>query len=181
MRFSPTDLAGVVLVDMEPIEDERGFFARTFCAETFARHGLASVYPQCNLSHNRRRGTLRGLHFQAPPGMEAKLVRCTRGRLLDVVADLRPDSPTLGRFVAVELRADATTSLYIPEDLAHGFQCLEDNTEVFYQMSAPYRPELARGVRHDDPDLAIPWPIREKIVSDQDRNLPTLARVLSQW
>ncbi len=174
MRFSETALAGAFLVEIEARQDERGLFARTFCAEEFAARGLEPAVAQCNVSWNRARGTLRGLHFQAAPHEEAKLVRCTRGAMWDVIVDLRPGSPTRGRFVALELDAASRRALYVPRGFAHGFQTLADDTEVFYQMAAPYRPEAARGVRFDDPALAIPWPIADAIVSERDRALPLL-------
>lgn len=178
MRYTETALGGAFLVELEPRSDERGMFARTFCAEEFAAHGLEPVAAQCNLSRNRALGTLRGLHYQVAPHGEAKLVRCTRGALWDVIVDLRAGSPSRGRFVAVELDAASGRALYVPRGCAHGFQTLVDDTEVFYQMSTPYRPEAARGVRFDDPALAIPWPIEAPLVSERDRALPGLAASL---
>jgi dTDP-4-dehydrorhamnose 3,5-epimerase len=177
MRFAPTNLEGVLIVDLEPHADERGFFARSFCADEFAARGLRTDVLQCNVSFNRRRGTLRGMHFQVAPRAEAKLVRCTRGLLLDVVVDLRPDSPTYCRWAAVELGGDAARhrALYVPEGFAHGFQTLEDDTEVFYQMFERYSAEHARGVRWDDPAFAIRWPLPDPILSDKDRSYPLLA------
>jgi dTDP-4-dehydrorhamnose 3,5-epimerase len=176
MRFTPTELAGVVVVDFEPLADERGFFARSFCRDEFAAHGLRTDVIQCNVSFNRRRGTLRGMHFQVAPLAEAKLVRCTRGRLLDVVVDLRPGSASFCRWIGVELGGDATRhrALYVPEGFAHGFQTLEDDTEVFYQMFERYSPEHARGVRWDDPAFGIRWPLPDPILSDRDRTYPLL-------
>jgi dTDP-4-dehydrorhamnose 3,5-epimerase len=174
MRFTETALAGVFLVDIEPLEDERGFFARTWCAREFAQHGLASGLVQCSISYNRSAGTLRGMHYQRAPHEEAKLVRCIRGRAWDVVADLRPDSPSCRQWTAVELSADNRRMVYIPAGVAHGFQTLMPDTELFYQMSSFYEPAAAAGVRWDDPMLGIRWPLRDAIVSDRDRALPLL-------
>jgi dTDP-4-dehydrorhamnose 3,5-epimerase len=172
MTFTELELPGVTLIEPEVIEDERGSFARTFCAREFERRGLNPCVAQCNLSWNRQRGTVRGLHYQAEPFAEAKLVRCTRGALFDVVVDLRPGSPTLGAFAAVELTAAGGRMLYIPEGCAHGFQTLEDDTEVFYQISQFYHPESARGLRWDDPAFAIPWPLPVSVISAKDRSYP---------
>jgi dTDP-4-dehydrorhamnose 3,5-epimerase len=174
MRFTETPLAGAFIVDIEPQADERGFFARSWCDDEFARHGLDARMAQCNISFNRRRGTVRGLHYQAAPHTEAKLVRCTQGGAWDVIVDLRPDSPTRGRWTAVELSATNRRMLFVPHGFAHGFQTLEDDTELFYQMSERYQAGLERGLRWDDPALAIAWPIPEPIISQRDRELPTL-------
>jgi dTDP-4-dehydrorhamnose 3,5-epimerase len=175
MRFLKTRLEGAMLIVPERHEDERGFFARTWCREEFASHGLRTDWVQFNVSFNRRRGTLRGLHYQAEPHPECKLVRCTRGAVWDVIVDLRPDSPTCTDWVAVELTADNRNMLYIPQGFAHGFQTLTDDTELFYQMSEFYHPELARGVRWDDPVLAIGWPwCPERIISPRDLAFPVL-------
>jgi dTDP-4-dehydrorhamnose 3,5-epimerase len=178
MKFEESTIGGVWIIDLEPFVDERGWFARTHCADTFASRGLTSSFSQCSASFNYRRGTLRGLHFQAAPAEEAKLVRCVRGALFDVAVDLRPDSPTCGRWVSVELSADNGRAILIPEGCAHGFQTLTDDAELFYQISVAYRPELSRGVRWDDPVLDIPWPIEAPVVSERDRALPTLGEVL---
>jgi dTDP-4-dehydrorhamnose 3,5-epimerase len=175
VKFSPTTLAGAWIVDPAPIEDERGFFARSFCQEEFRAHGLDPVIAQCNVSFNRRRGTLRGLHFQAPPHEEAKLVRCTRGAIWDVVVDLRADSSTRHRWFAAELNAENRRALYVPRGFAHGFQTLADDSEVLYQMSEFYHSESARGLRWDDPVIAIKWPIAHPVVSERDRSYPLLA------
>ena len=172
MKFVATPLAGAFAVELEELVDERGFFARSFCRDEFARHGLVPAVAQCNVSYNARRGTLRGLHYQAEPHPEAKLVRCTRGAVWDVAVDLRPGSPTLHRWFALELSADNRRALYVPAGFAHGFQSLTDAAEVLYQMSESYHAELARGVRWDDPRLAIPWPVAPAIVSERDRSLP---------
>jgi dTDP-4-dehydrorhamnose 3,5-epimerase len=168
--FRETKLKGAFIIELEKLEDERGFFARTFCQEQFKAHGLNPRVVQCNISFNKKRGTLRGMHYQVEPYAEAKLVRCTRGAIYDVIIDLRPDSPTFKEWVAVELTADNHRMFYIPEGFAHGFQTLEDNTEVFYQMSEFYHPECARGVRWDDPLFGIEWPIANVIVSAKDRS-----------
>ena len=172
MKFTPTRIAGVVRVEIERIEDARGFFARTFCADEFAKHGLIPAVAQCNVSFNARRGTLRGMHFQREPWQEAKLVRCTGGRLYDVALDLRRDSPTYLQWVAEELSAGTRTMLYIGPGLAHGFQTLEDRTEVFYQMSESYHPESAAGVRWNDPAFGIEWPLSDPVLSERDATYP---------
>ena len=160
MIFSPTPLAGAVLIEPERREDSRGFFARTWCNREFEAHGLAPLIVQCSISFNKKRGTLRGLHYQAPPHAETKLVRCTSGAIYDVIVDLRPESPSCRRHFATVLSAENRAMLYVPEGFAHGFQTLEDGTEVFYQMSKFHAPECARGVRWNDPAFAIEWPIR---------------------
>jgi dTDP-4-dehydrorhamnose 3,5-epimerase len=170
MRFIAAELAGVWIIEPEPHEDGRGLFARTFCAREFREHGLVDTFVQCNTSWNARKGTLRGLHYQLPPSSEVKLVRCTAGALWDVLVDLRPDSPTYLQHVGVELTAKNRRALYIPEMFAHGFQTLEDDTEVFYQMSEFYAPKSARGLRFDDPKLAIKWPLPVTSISGQDRH-----------
>ncbi len=175
MIFHETALAGVWMVEPEPLEDERGFFARTFCREELAAHGLEPTVAQCSLSYNHRRGTLRGMHYQAPPAEEAKLVRCTRGAIFDAVVDLRAGSPALGRYAAAELTAENRLALYVPPGFAHGFETLVDDCEVFYQMSVPYAPGLARGFAHDDPEVGIPWPLPVAVISERDRGLPRFA------
>ena len=177
MIFGHTSLDGLFAIEAEKRIDDRGYFARTWCLDEFYAHGLELGFTQCSTSFNRRRGTLRGLHYQAAPHAEAKLVRCTTGRLFDVAVDLRPDSPTRGRWHAEELSADNCCMLYIPAGFAHGFQTLEDETELFYQISEPYHAEAARGVRWDDPDLAIAWPLADPILSPRDRALPPLAEL----
>lgn len=171
MRFLELELAGAFVVELDRIEDERGFFARSWCEEEARVHGIETRWVQCNVSHNRRRGTLRGLHYQYPE-WEAKLVRVTRGAIVDVIVDLRDGSPTRGRHASVELDAENRRALYVPEGFAHGFQTLVDDTEIFYQMGTPYRAGQARGLRHDDPALGINWPIEEKILSERDLELP---------
>jgi dTDP-4-dehydrorhamnose 3,5-epimerase len=168
MRFTATKLAGACIIEPQPREDSRGLFARTYCAREFREQGMLDSFVQCNTSWNARKGTVRGLHYQLPPSSEVKLVRCTAGSLWDVIVDLRPDSPTYLQHVAIELSARNRSALYIPEMFAHGFQALEDATEVFYQMSDFYTPKLARGVRYDDPKIAIQWPLPVSSISDQD-------------
>jgi dTDP-4-dehydrorhamnose 3,5-epimerase len=172
MIFTATKLAGAYIIEPEPIADDRGFFARSWCTKEFAAQGLNSQLVQCNISFNRHRGTLRGMHYQASPYGECKLVRCTAGSIYDVIIDLRPDSATYTQWVAVELSSANRQALYIPEGLAHGFQTLTDEAEVLYQMSEFYHPESAKGVRWDDPKFQIPWPIVEITISDRDRQYP---------
>jgi dTDP-4-dehydrorhamnose 3,5-epimerase len=174
VRFVDTPLAGAYVVELEPIADARGFFARSFCANEFTTHRLDPRLVQCNVSYNVKRGTLRGMHFQKAPHAEAKLVRCTRGRVYDVIVDLRPDSVTYLRWFGLELSADNRKMLFIPQEFAHGFQTLADDSEMFYQMSEFYHGESASGVRWDDPALAIQWPIADPIVSDKDRSYPLI-------
>jgi len=170
--FTETKLAGAFVIELERHTDERGFFARTFCQQEFEAHGLKAEVAQCNVSFNKRKGTLRGMHYQAPPFAEAKLVRCTAGSIYDVIIDLRPASATFKRHFAVELSAENHRMLYIPESFAHGFQTLEDDTEVFYQMAQRYSAEHARGVRWNDPAFGIEWPKGERIIIERDRNYP---------
>ena len=172
MIFTPTPLAGAVIVEPEPHEDARGLFARTWCRQEFEAHGLETRLAQCSTSLNKRKGTLRGMHYQAAPMAETKLVRCTRGAIFDVIIDLRPDSPTFTRHVAVTLTAENRTALYVPVGFAHGFQTLADDTEVFYQISELYSAEHARGVRWNDPAFAIAWPDDERIITERDRTYP---------
>ena len=172
MIFTETRLPDAFVIDPEPYADERGLFARTFCAREFAEHGLDATTVQCNVSLNRHRGTVRGMHWQAAPHQEAKLVRCSHGAIYDMIVDLRPDSPTFGEHVGVELTAGNRRMLYVPEGFAHGFLTLEDDTEVFYQMSEFYEPDAARGLRHDDPALGIDWPAEVRVVSERDRSWP---------
>ena len=170
MRFTPTKLAGAYIIEPQPHADSRGLFARTFCANEFRAQGLVDVFVQCNTSWNVSKGTLRGLHFQLSPSSEVKLVRCTAGALWDVIVDLRPQSATYLQYVAVELTAGNRSALYIPEMFAHGFQTLDEGTEVFYQMSQFYAPKLARGIRYDDPKIGIKWPLPVTSISDLDLN-----------
>lgn len=172
MNFCDTKLPGVFEIRVDPRHDERGFFARSWCKKEFEEHGLNPTLVQCNVSFNARAGTLRGLHYQAPPYPEAKLVRCTRGTIYDVVVDLRPDSPTFKRWIGVELTYRDRNMVYVPEGCAHGFVTLEDESEVFYQMSEFYHPDLARGVRWDDPAFGIEWPVAATQMSERDRDYP---------
>lgn len=172
MTFVETPIGGVVIIELEPRADARGFFARSWCADEFLRRGLNPRLAQCNVSFNERRGTLRGLHYQVAPHEESKLIRCTMGALHDVAVDLRPGSPTRGQSFSVELTAENRRMFYIPEGVAHGFQTLADATEVFYQMSASYHPESARGIRWNDPTLAIRWPLADPIVAEIDLGRP---------
>ena len=172
MTFHETKLRWVFEIHLEPKSDERGFFARTWCQKEFAAHGLSPRLVQCNVSLTTRRGTLRGIHYQAAPHAEAKLVRCTKGAIYDVVVDLRPESPTLRGWMAVVLTAKNRRALYVPEGCGHGFLTLEDETEVFYQMSEFYNTESARGVRWDDPAFQIAWPEKVEVISERDRSYP---------
>lgn len=172
MIFQALALAGAFVVEIDPRRDERGFFARTFCRDEFRAHGLCDDFPQCSVSFNQKRATLRGMHYQEPPHAEVKLVRCTQGAIHDVIVDLRPGSPTLRKWVAVELSAANRRALYIPEGLAHGFLTLEDETEVYYQISRPHHPEAARGVRYDDPAFGIRWPVPPAVIALRDRSYP---------
>jgi dTDP-4-dehydrorhamnose 3,5-epimerase len=172
MRFQETKLRGVMVIDLDMIRDERGFFARTWCRREFEAQGLNANLAQCSVSHNRLKGTLRGMHYQAAPHVEAKLVRCVSGAIYDVALDLREGSATFGQWVAAELSAANRRMLYVPEGVAHGFQTLEDDTEVFYQMSEFHHPESARGVRWDDPAFGIVWPVAGAILSERDASCP---------
>lgn len=172
MQFQPLSLPGVVQVDAEPAADGRGAFARLHCEREFAAHGLAARMVQTSVSLSRRRGTLRGMHWQRAPSREAKLVRCIRGSVLDVVIDLRPDSATFLQHIAVELAAATRRALYIPPGLAHGFQTLEDEVEVLYQMSDFYDPALAAGVRWNDPAFGIAWPLPVSTIHERDATYP---------
>ena len=176
MIFTQTSLGGVFCVDVERHEDQRGSFARTFCQHEFAAHGLPVNFVQSNISCNTRRGILRGMHFQADPHPEGKLVRCTRGAIWDVVIDLRSGSPSYRRWIGVELNEKNARALYIPEGCAHGFQTLTDDSEVLYLMSEFYYPELARGVRWNDPAFGIEWPIADAFLSERDASYPDVTR-----
>ncbi len=175
MRFISTALAGAYVIEQERHADERGFFARTWCARELEEHGLEPRLAQCSVSFNHRHGTLRGLHYQAPPFAEVKLVRCTRGALFDVAVDLRPDSPTFRRSVGVELTPENGRALYVPRGFAHGFLTLADGTEVAYQVSAPYDPQAARGARWDDPFLGVVWPAPVQVIAPRDRDYADVA------
>ena len=170
--FTETLLKGAFLIDPEKIEDSRGFFARTWCQREFERNGISFRPVQCNVSFNKKRGTLRGMHYQASPHQEAKLIWCFKGAIHDVIIDLRPKSPTITQHISVVLTAENCRMLYIPEGLAHGFQTLEDESGIFYQMSEFYAPEYANGVRWNDPAFGIKWPSDERLISDRDQSYP---------
>jgi len=172
VKFTETRLKGAYIVQPEPMADERGFFARSWCVREFGSFGLETRLVQCNISFNRRKGTLRGMHYQAPPFEEDKLVRCTRGSIYDVIVDLRRDSRTFGKHIGITLTAENRTMLHIPKGFAHGFLTLEDDTEIHYQMSEYYAPECARGYRWDDPVFGIVWPGEVQIISEKDRSYP---------
>jgi dTDP-4-dehydrorhamnose 3,5-epimerase len=175
VKFTEAPIPGAFVIELEPLADERGWFARTFDAAEFAGRGLSGDVVQCNTSFNERAGTLRGMHWQSEPHGEVKLVRCTRGAIFDVIVDLRPDSPSYCGWYGVELTPENGRMLYIPVDIAHGFQTLVDESEVSYQMGSEYVPEAARGVRFDDPAFGIEWPPGERIVSERDRGFPDFA------
>lgn len=172
MRFTDTPLAGAVVIDLEPVHDERGFFARSWCRDEFAARGLSGAIAQCSVSFNARRRTLRGLHYQAAPYEEVKAVRCTQGAIYDVIVDLRPESSTYLGWFGVELSAANRRMLYVPKGVAHGFLTLSDATEVYYQISEPYVAHAARGVRWNDPRFGIEWPAPPEVISERDRSYP---------
>jgi dTDP-4-dehydrorhamnose 3,5-epimerase len=175
VRFTPTSIPEVVLLDVEPIVDDRGWFARSYCAEEFAAHGLEPAIAQANISVTAVAGTIRGMHYQVAPAAETKVVRCVRGAVHDIVVDVRPDSPSFLQHVAVDLDAASHRALYVPTGFAHGFQTLLDDTEVEYLMGAPYTAGTGRGLRFDDPALALRWPLEVTVVSGQDRAWPAIA------
>ncbi len=177
MTYNDTKLSGVFEIRLDPKPDERGFFARTWCQREFEEQGLNPKLAQCSVSFNSRKGTLRGIHYQAAPSPEAKLVRCTRGSIYDVAVDLRPESPTFKDWIGVVLTGMDRNMLYVPEGCGHGFLTLEDETEVLYQMSEFYYPELARGVRWDDPTFEIVWPGEVEVISERDRTYPNFEEV----
>ena len=172
MIFSETSLRGAFVIEPELLEDARGFFARTWCAREFQPRGLETRVAQCSTSFNKKKGTLRGMHYQAAPFAETKLIRCIAGAMFDAIIDLRPDSPTFMRHFSIELTAENRKMLYVPAGLAHGFQTLQNDTEVFYQISEFYSPQHARGVRWDDPAFGIRWPSDERTIVDRDRAYP---------
>lgn len=175
MKFVETGLAGAYVIELEHREDERGFFARTFCRNEFEEHGLNPDVAQCNLSYNFKKGTLRGMHYQVPPATEVKLVRCVHGAIFDVIVDLRRDSPTYLQHVGVELSSANRAALYVPEMFGHGYQALTDDAEVVYQVSEFYAPGTERGIRYDDPRLGIAWPMPVSVISDKDASWPPFA------
>ncbi len=179
MIFTETKLKGAFIIDVERRLDERGFFARVFCQEEFAVFGLKNSIAQASVAHNLRRGTVRGMHFQFPPAAETKFVRCTRGAILDIIVDLRPDSSTYLEHVAVELSEENMRGLYVPERFAHGYQVLLDGTDASYQIGEFYAPELQGGLRYDDPDLCLKWPRPVSVVSEKDRGFRSLREV--EW
>lgn len=169
MLFTETRLKGAFIVDLQPHEDDRGFFARSWCSNEFTDHGLDSRVVQCNISFNKKRGTLRGMHYQVAPFAEAKLVRCTMGAIFDVIIDLRPNSSTFRQWLSLELTQENRRAIFMSIGFAHGFQTLQDNSEVFYQMSEFFHPEHAQGVRWNDPAFGIDWPIDTKVISQRDQ------------
>ncbi len=177
MIFTETQLKGAFIIDVELLADQRGAFARTFCAKEFEQHGLKPTVTQCNLSFNHQAGTLRGLHYQVPPAAETKLVRCTKGAIYDVIVDLRPDSPTYRQHIGVELTADNRRALYVPELFAHGYQALTDGAEVVYQVGEFYTPGYERGLRYDDPAFGITWPLPVTVISEKDASWPLFEAV----
>ena len=176
MIFTETRLAGAYIIDLERRSDERGFFARTFCQQEFREHGLKIVVAQASIASNLREGTLRGMHFQYPPAAETKLIRCTRGAVLDIIVDLRPESPTYLGHVAVELNEVNMSALYVPQRFAHGYQVLRDGTDTLYQMSEAYTPNAEDGLPHDDPRLGLKWPLPVSTISPRDRAFRPLSR-----
>jgi dTDP-4-dehydrorhamnose 3,5-epimerase len=174
MIFNETKLKGAFIIDIERREDPRGFFARAFCQHEFEAHGLKPMIAQANIAFNKKRGTMRGMHFQVPPVAETKLVRCTRGAILDIIVDLRPESPTYLQHIAVELNEDNSRALYVPERFAHGYQVLRDNTETSYQVGEFYAPGSEGGLFYNDPRLALPWPLPVSVISEKDEQWKSL-------
>src|ERR1051326_6782495 len=177
MKFSQTALSGLWGIELELREDERGFLARTYCETEFGQQGLNTRWPQCNLTLTKKRGMIRGMHFQTEPKPEIKLIRCSAGEIYDVLVDVRKESPTFGKWEGFELSAANRRTLYVPGGIAHGFQCLMDNSEVFYQMSEFYYGDMASGVRYNDPRIGIKWPLGEIMVSERDKKLPLLSEI----
>ena len=177
MVFTETKLKGAYIIDLERREDSRGFFARAFCQKEFAAHGLKPTIAQANIAHNIRKGTMRGMHFQFPPAAETKLVRCTRGAILDIIVDLRPESPTYLQHVAVELNEENQRALYVPERFAHGYQVLVDNTDTSYQVGEFYTPSAESGLLHDDPRLGLEWPLPITAISDKDQKFAPIDEI----
>jgi len=172
LQFIETKLPGAYIINLDTLEDERGFFARAFCQKEFEENGLKSNIAQCNLSFNHKKGTLRGMHYQVKPYEEVKMVRCTQGKILDVIIDLRKDSATYKKWVGVELSAENNSMLYVPEGFAHGYQTLEDNSVVYYQVTEFYQPGSERGIRWNDPAFNIDWPLEISVISDKDNSHP---------
>lgn len=177
MIFTETKLKGAFLIGLERREDERGFFARVFCQNEFRQHGLKPLIAQANVAHNRKKGTLRGMHFQYPPAAETKLVRCTRGAIVDIIVDLRPESPTFLQHVAVELNEDNMCALFVPERFAHGYQVLHDNTDTSYQVGEFYAPGAEGGLRYDDRKLGLEWPLPVTVISQKDQEFRPLKEI----
>src|SRR5947199_2786938 len=177
MIFTETKLKGAFLIDLERREDSRGFFARSFCQNEFEAHHLKPVIAQANLAYNKVKGTVRGMHFQIPPKAETKLVRCTRGAILDIIVDLRPESPTYLQHISVELTEENGRALYVPERFAHGYQTLRDNTETNYQVGEFYAPDYESGLMHDDPRLGLQWPLPLAVISDKDQKFNLLDQI----
>ncbi len=177
MLFTETKLKSAFIIDLEPRQDHRGFFARTFCAKEFEAHGLKPAVAQCNLSFNHKKGTLRGMHYQIPPAAETKLIRCTQGAIYDVIVDMRPESPTYLQHIGVELTAENRRALYVPEMFAHGYQALTDGAEVIYQVGEFYTPGYERGMRYNDPVLKLDWPLPVSEISEKDAAWPLLETI----
>jgi dTDP-4-dehydrorhamnose 3,5-epimerase len=177
MVFTETKLAGAYIIDLERREDSRGFFARAFCQKEFEAHGLKPIIAQANLAHNIKKGTLRGMHFQFPPAPETKVVRCTRGAILDIIVDLRPESPTYLQHISVELNEENQRALYVPERFAHGYQVLLDNTDTSYQVGEFYTPSAESGLLHNDPRLQLSWPLPVTVISDKDQKFALLDEI----
>lgn len=174
MIFHETELKGAYIIDLERREDERGFFARAFCQKEFEAKGLKPIVAQANMAMNKRKGTLRGMHFQFPPAAETKLVRCTRGAIFDVIVDLRPESPTYLKFISVELNEDNQRAIYVPERFAHGYQVLRDGTDTTYQVGEFYTPNAEGGLMYDDSRLGIKWPLPVTVISEKDQRFSSL-------
>ena len=177
MIFTETKLKGAFVIDLERRDDSRGFFARGFCQKEFEAHGLKPTIAQANIAHNIRKGTVRGMHFQFPPAAETKLVRCTRGAILDIIVDLRPESPTYLQHIEVELNEDNQRALYVPERFAHGYQTLCDNTDTSYQVGEFYTPTTESGLMYNDPKLGLKWPLPVSVISDKDQKFALLAKI----
>ena len=180
MQFTETKFKGAFIIDLERREDSRGFFARAFCQKEFAAHGLEPTIAQANVAYNIKKGTLRGMHFQFPPAAETKLVRCTRGAILDIIVDLRPESPTYLQNIQVELNEENGRALYVPERFAHGYQALRDNTETSYQVGEFYTPECESGLMHNDPQLGLHWPLPISVISEKDQKFKLLSEIQSE-
>jgi dTDP-4-dehydrorhamnose 3,5-epimerase len=177
MKFTETNLRGAYIIDIERMEDPRGFFARSFCQREFEKHGLKPVIAQANIAFNHEKGILRGMHFQYPPAAETKLVRCTRGAILDIIVDLRPQSPTYLQHISVELTEDNSRALYVPERFAHGYQVLRDKTETSYQVGEYYTPGAEGGLVYNDPRLGLTWPLPVSVISEKDQKWKRLDEI----